>query len=136
MKDEEIDFDQAKPINLQAEVTPEKTKAFFAGEKESPLQPKEITEEMLSKYFEMSQELDHLSKLVEMMRLDIKSLGKGGETIQRGKFVAMLKKVSGRKTMNWKRLVKELVGELSEADTEKYQEIGDESIRLEVRKLS
>jgi len=135
MPDEEVDFDQAKPLKLAAEVSPEKTVKFFQGEEANPLQPKELTEDLLSKYYDASLELDLLAKQVEMMKKDIKELGKGVETIQKGKFIAMFKEAKGRRTVEWDRLAKDLIGKLSDEDIAKYTKQGEPSVRLEVRKL-
>mgnify|MGYP001570319842 CR=1 FL=1 len=132
---DEIDFEKAVPMKLAAEVSPEKTTAFFHGEEVTPLHPKELTEELLAKYYDAALELDLLSKQVEMMKLDIKELGKGVETVQKGKYIAIFKAVKGRTSFNFKRFVKDKIGDITEADTEKYADVGDPSVRLEVRKL-
>ena len=68
MKEEEIDFDQAKPLKLAAEVSPEKTAAFFKGEEQTKLQPREITEELLARLYDNMQEAEMLAKLIEQAR--------------------------------------------------------------------
>ena len=135
MPSEEIDFDQAKPLKLAHEPDPAKIVKFFEGEEQTPIHPKEITEQMLADLYDNLQELDHLSKLVEMQKKDIKELGKGSENIAKGAYVACFKTVKGRKSVKWERLAKDMIGTLTDADLSKYTEQGDESVRLEVKKL-
>lgn len=132
---DEIDFESAKPIQLAAEVSPEKTVQFFSGDKETPLHPKEITESMLAKLYENLADLEQLSKLTTMMKNDIKELGRGLENVQKGKYIAMFKVVKGRRSVNWQRLTKALIGDLKDEDLEKYSEEGETTTRLEIRRL-
>lgn len=129
------DFDNAKPIQLASEVSPEKTVAFFKNEEPNPLQPKEVTEELLARLYDNMQEAEHLAKLIEMDKKDIKELCAGVESVQKGKFIAFLKPVKGRKSVKWERLAKDLIGKLSDADLAKYTEEGEPSVRLEIRKV-
>lgn len=135
MSDEEIDFEKAKPVKVAAEVSPEKTVAFFQGEESNPLQPKELTEELLARLYENMQEAEHLAKLIEMSKKDVKELCRGVETTQKGKYVVILKQVKGRRTVNWKKLTKAMIGDLKDEDLEKYSDEGELSVRLEIRKL-
>lgn len=135
MGDQEIDFDQAKPVKLAAEVSPEKTVAFFKGEEQNPLQPKELTEEILARLYENMQEAAHLAKLIEMDKKDVKELCRGMETAQKGKFIAILKPVKGRRSMNWEKLCKAKIGKLTDEDIEKYSDESDPTVRLEIRKI-
>jgi hypothetical protein len=86
---------------------------------------------MLSRLYENMQELDQLKKLVEMDKKDLKELAGESETVQRGKFVALFKKVKGRKSVDWEKLSKDMIGKLSEADLEKYTSEGEPSIRFD-----
>jgi hypothetical protein len=131
---DEVDFEAAKPVKLAAEVNPEKTVNFFKGDPSNPLQPKEITEELLARLYENMQEADHLAKLIEQDKKDVKELGRGLETIIKGKYIAMFKTVKGRTTFNFKKFVKDKIGEITEEDNEKYADVGEPSVRLEVRK--
>jgi hypothetical protein len=133
--DEEIDFDQAKPLKLAAEVSPEKIVDFFKGEESNPMQPKEITEEILKRLYENLEEAAQLAKLIEMDKKDLKELAAGLESVQKGGYVAFFKEVKGRKSVKWEKLAKDMIGKLSEDDLKKYTEEGEPSIRLEVRKV-
>lgn len=139
MSEKEVDLEAAKPALLAKEKTSEERAAeavrFFKGEEETPLHPKEISEELLARLYDNMQEADMLAKLIEQDKKDVKELGRGSETIQRGKYVAILKSVKGRKSVAWARLAKAMIGNLSDDDLEKYTETGDESVRLEIRKL-
>ena len=132
---EEIDFTQAKPLKLAHEADPAKIAKFFAGEEANPIQPKEITEEILARLYENMQEADHLAKLIEMDKKDVKELGKGLENVIKGKYMACFKTVKGRKSVKWDKLAKDMIGNLTDADMEKYTEFGDESVRLEIKKI-
>ena len=57
------------------------------------------------------------------------------ESVQKGKFIAFLKPVKGRKSVKWEKLAKDMIGKLSEADLAKYTEEGEPSVRLEIRKV-
>jgi hypothetical protein len=132
--DEEVDFDKAKPVKLVAEVNPEKTVKFFAGEEQSKLQPKEITEELLARLYDNMQEAEMLAKLIEQDKKDVKELGRGSETIIKGKYIATFKTVKGRKSFNFEKYVKDKIGAISEAEEEQYSDVGEPSVRLEIRK--
>jgi hypothetical protein len=135
MTNDDVDFESAKPVKMAAEVNPEKTIAFFKGEESNPIQPKELTEEFLERLYENMRDAEHLAKLIEMGKKDVKELCRGMETTQKGKYVVLLKPVKGRKTVNWKKLTKALIGDLKDEDLEKYSEEGEPSVRLEIRKL-
>ena len=135
MPSEEIDFDQAKPIKLAHEADPSKIVKFFEGEEPSPIQPKEITEEILARLYDNMQEAEQLAKLIEMDKKDVKELGKGLENVIKGKYIACFKTVKGRKSVKWEKLAKDMIGKLTDADLEKYTEFGDESVRLEIKKI-
>ena len=134
MKEEEIDFDKAKPLKLAAEVNPEKTVAFFKGEEKNKLQPSEITEELLARLYDNMQEAEQLAKLIEMDKRDLRELGKGLETVIKGKYVCVFKTVKGRKSFDFKKYVKDKIGAITEEDEEKYSDTGEPSVRLEIRK--
>jgi len=133
---EEIDFDQAKPVKLVAEVSPEKTVAFFAGAEKTRLDPKEITEELLARVYDNMAEAEMLAKLIEQDKKDLRELGKGLETIIKGKYVCAFKTVKGRKSFDFKKYVKDKIGAITEEDEEKYSDTGEPSVRLEIRKQS
>ena len=135
MPSEEIDFDQAKPVKLAHEADPAKIVKFFEGEESSPIQPKEITEELLARLYDNMEEAKQLATLIEMDKKDLKELGKGVENIIKGKYIASFKTVKGRKSVKWDKLAKDMIGKLTDADLEKYTEQGEESVRLEIKKL-
>ena len=135
MPSEEIDFDQAKPIKLAHEADPAKIVKFFEGEEPNKLQPKEITEELLARLYDNMEEAKQLATLIEMDKKDLKELGKGIENIIKGKYIASFKTVKGRKSVKWDKLAKDMIGKLTDADLEKYTEQGEESVRLEIKKL-
>ena len=131
----EIDFEGAKPIKLAAEVSPEKTVAFFRGEEQTPLHPKEITEAMAARLFENLEEKKHLDHLIEMDKADIKDLAKDQTNIIVGKYVLLLTHKKGQRKVNWAKLSKDLIGKISDEDLDKYTEEGESSVSLSVKKL-
>lgn len=133
---DEIDFDQAKPLKIVKETTAEEVVKFFKGEEQTPLHPKEITEEMLARLYDNLEEARMLALLIEQDKKDLKELGRGSENIVKGKYVASFKVVKGRKAVRWEKLARDMIGKLSPADLEKYTETGEESVRLEVKKLN
>jgi hypothetical protein len=128
---EEIDFEQARPVKLIVDVSPEKTVAFFKGEEENPLQLSDVDEAWMKEFSELLQELDHLSKLVEMKKLDLKRIAKGEETLQRGKFVALFKTIKGRRTVRWEDYVKSQIKNIPEAELAPYIKEGEPSVRFD-----
>lgn len=135
MKEEEIDFDQAKPLKLAAEVSPEKTVEFFSREQSTPLQPKEITEEIVARLYENLEEAKQLATLIEMDKKDIKELAKDQTTITVGKYVVMLTRKKGQRKVKWDKLAKDLIGKISDADLERYTDESDGSVSLSIRKV-
>ena len=129
--DEEIDFDQAKPLKLTADVSPEKTIAFFSGEEENPLQLKDVDEAWMKEFSEMLTELDALSKLVEMRKADLKRIAKGEDQLIRGKCMALFKTVKGRASFDKDRFIKDKIGKPTEQDIKDYTSFGDPSVRFE-----
>ena len=128
MGDDELD--DAIPL------TPaEKAVSLFKGEEQTPLHPKEITESLLARLYDNMEEAKQLATLIEMDKKDLKELGKGIENIIKGKYIASFKTVKGRKSVKWDKLAKDMIGKLTDADLEKYTEQGEESVRLEIKKL-
>jgi hypothetical protein len=133
---EEIDFDQAKPLKLVAEVNAEKTVNFFKGDTDNPLQMKDVDEAWMADFSEMLQDLDQLSKLVEMKKIDLKRIANGAEMLQRGKYVGMFKTTKGRTTFDRDRFIKDKIGKPTEQDLREYSSQGEPVIRFEgIRKL-
>ena len=104
----------------------EKTVKYFGGES---------TEEDLRSIYELKTEIASLDALVEEKIRQVKEQNKGMENVQRGKYVASLKTVSGRVTTDWKQAYKDAVGEMPGADASKYIKKSDDSVRLEVRRI-
>jgi hypothetical protein len=132
MADEEVDFEAAKPVKLVADVTPEKTVAFFGGALEdSPLDLKDVDEKWMLDFSELLTEFDAMSKLVEMKKLELKKLAKGAEMLQRGRAVALFKTVKGRVTVDWQGYVKGQIKSIPPAELEPFTKRGEESVRFE-----
>lgn len=128
MPDDELD--DAVPMTAA-----EKAVSFFKGEEDSPLKPKEITEEILKRLYENLEDQKHLAKLIEQDKKDLKELAAGLESVQKGKYVAFLTVRKGQKKVKWEKLAKDMIGKLSEADLSRYTEEGEESVSLSVRKV-
>ncbi len=135
---DEVDFEAAKPVKLASEVSPEKTLAFFKGDVEAgnPLKPKEVTEELLARLYENMQEAEHLAKLIELDKADLKELGHGLESVQKGKYVAFFKEVKGRRTVRWEDYVKAQLKTIPAEELAPYVKEGEPSVRLEIKKVN
>jgi hypothetical protein len=131
MSGDDDELDNAVPL------TPaEKAVSFFKGEEDNPIKPKEVTEEILARLYDNLEEAKQLEKLIEMDKKDIKELAAGLESVQKGKYVVFLTVKKGRKTVKWDKLAKDMIGKLTEADMEKYTDVGEESVSLSVRKVT
>ena len=89
----------------------------------------------LSRYHEVSIELAALEGLQKSLRAELIEAGKGEESVMAGDYAAFFKKVQGRVSCDWKQAYRDAVGEMPEADVSKYVKKGEESIRVEVKKL-
>lgn len=89
----------------------------------------------LARYREIQTEIESLEAIKESLRQEFIQLGRGEESISAGGFACFFKKVAGRVSTDWKQAYRDAVGEMSEADVSKYVKKGEESIRVEVRKL-
>lgn len=103
---------------------------FKMGIKEGELAAK------LAHYHELCTEITAMEASKDALRKEILEAGKGEESITAGGYAAFFKKVSGRVSTDWKRAYKDAVGEMPEEDAEKYITKGDDTFRLEVKKLS
>lgn len=128
MGDDELD--DAVPM------TPaEKAVSFFKGEEDSPLKPKEITEEMLARLFDNMQEMELLAKLIEQDKKDLKELARGEETVTKGKFAAFFQTRKGRKTVDWQEFIKSQIGKPTEEDLKPYTKVSEDSVSVSVKKI-
>lgn len=89
----------------------------------------------LAHYHELCTELLAMEASKDALRKEILELGKGEESISAGGYAAFFKKVAGRSSCDWKTAYKDAVGAMPEKDVEKYITRGEESVRIEVRKL-
>lgn len=130
------DLEDAVPVKLVADVSPEKIVAFFGASEDNPLQAKDITEEDLASLSSLMLELDSLSKLVEMKKADLKRVAGGSDTLQRGKYLAIFKTVKGRSSFDHKRFIADKIGKPTEEDMKQYSSQGEPSVRFEgIRRL-
>ena len=92
-------------------------------------------EKKLAYYFEVMTEISALEATKEQLRKDILELGKGQESLSAGKYAAFFKKVSGRVSCDWQKAYKDAVGEMTEEDARKYIKRGEDTVRVEIKKL-
>lgn len=91
--------------------------------------------EKLARYHEVSVELAALEGIHKTLREELIKAGNGQESLMAGDYAAFFKKVQGRVSCDWKQAYKDAVGEMPEADVSKYVKKGDETVRVEVKKL-
>lgn len=101
---------------------------------ERPIAEVEL-EKKLARYREIQTEIEALEAVKESLREEFIQLGKGEESISAGGFACFFKKVAGRVSTDWKRAFRDLVGEMKPEDVSKYVTKGEDTIRVEVRKL-
>lgn len=89
----------------------------------------------LARYHEIMTEIEAMNSCKEALRSEILLLGKGEESISAGGYAAFFKKVAGRSSCDWKAAYKDAVGAMPEKDVEKYITRGEESVRVEVRRI-
>lgn len=94
-----------------------------------------LKEEDLKAYFEMKAEVEMLQGLLEEKRNYILEKTKGMESAMAGEYAAFFQKVSGRVTTDWKTAYRDAVGEMPSADVSKYVKKGEDTIRMEVKKI-
>ena len=89
----------------------------------------------LARYHEIQTEILALEASRDALRGEIIQAGRGQESVMAGDYAAFFKKVQGRVSCDWKAAYRDAVGEMPEADVSKYVKKGEESIRVEVKKL-
>jgi len=89
----------------------------------------------LARYRELATEIEILEEAKERLRKELIELGKGEESITAGGYAAFFKRVKGRESFDWKRFSEDKVGKPTDEDKEKYGKTGEDSVRVEVRKL-
>jgi len=95
----------------------------------------ELKEEDLRAYHEMKAEIEALEGLLEEKRKHILKVCRGMDQAKAGKFAVFFTKVKGRETFDWKAWATGLCGKPSDADREKYTKTGEESTRMDVKRL-
>ncbi len=95
----------------------------------------DLKEADLKEYLDLKTELDALTDLVKQKRESILEKCKGMESAKAGNHVAFLKTVAGRKSVKWEKFAKAMIGKITDTDLAPYTEQGEDSIRLEVKKL-
>jgi len=89
----------------------------------------------LARYHELATDIAALEGLRESLRKELLQLGRGEESIAAGDYAAFFQKVSGRVTTDWKQAYRDAVGEMPSEDVTKYVRKGEDSVRVEVKKL-
>jgi predicted phage-related endonuclease len=89
----------------------------------------------LSRYYELKTEIEILEQRKEEIGKELKEAGKGVESLMAGDYAAFFQKVSGRVSTDWKQAYRDAVGEMPSEDVSKYVKKGDDTIRMEVKKI-
>ena len=99
-----------------------------------PIEQIELAKKM-ARYHEITTELAALESLKDALRTELIQAGRGLDSIMAGEYACFYKKVQGRVSCDWKQAYKDAVGEMPEDDVTKYIKKGEESVRVEVKKL-
>lgn len=89
----------------------------------------------LARYHEVTTELAALEAVKDALRKELIDAGKGAESLMAGDYAAFFKKVQGRVSCDWKEAYRDAVGEMPEADVSKYVKKGEDTIRMEVKRI-
>jgi hypothetical protein len=89
----------------------------------------------LAHYHELCTELTAMEASKEALRKEILEAGRGEESISAGGYAAFFKKVSGRVSTDWKRAYRDAVGEMTSDEAEKYITKGEDTVRVEVKRI-
>jgi hypothetical protein len=90
---------------------------------------------MLARYLEVTTEIAALEAVKDDLRKELLERGRGVESIMAGDYAAFFQKVSGRVTTDWKQAYRDSVGEMPGDDVKKYVRKGEDSVRVDVKKL-
>jgi hypothetical protein len=90
---------------------------------------------MLARYLEVTTEIAALEAVKDDLRKELLERGRGVESIMAGDYAAFFQKVSGRVTTDWKQAYRDSVGEMPVDDVKKYVRKGEDSVRVDVKKL-
>lgn len=93
-------------------------------------------EKKLAYYLELTTEIEALTATKDAIRKEILEAGKGEESLMAGNYVAFFKAVKGRTTVDWQGYAKAQLKDIPAAELEPYTKRGEDSIRLEVKKLA
>lgn len=95
-----------------------------------------LDEHLLSDFLAAKRKKEAFEKLEDDLRARIvKALGKERGDILRGTHVVTAKDVSARKSTDWERFVRDVIGEVKPEDLKPYIKEGKPSLRIEVREL-
>jgi hypothetical protein len=119
----------SEEYEVEEEIHP--TAAHF----EKPISEIELGKK-LAYYHELCTEIEAMEASKAALRKEILEAGKGEESIMGGGYACFFKKVAGRSSCDWKTAYKDAVGAMPEKDVAKYITRGEESVRIEVKKLS
>lgn len=89
----------------------------------------------LARYREIQTEIEALEALKDSLRQEFIQLGKGEEFIKAGDHVCYFKQVKGRESFQWKEWATKLCGKPTEADLKEFTKHGEDSVRIEVRRM-
>lgn len=117
-------------VDWEKEGTKKKIVDFFSSDSSQA-----VLEEQLRSYYELKEQLEKIEEAIKENREAILLSCRGMETAQAGDYIAMFKAVKGRETVDWKRLVSDEIGKVEPETMEKYTKRGEDSVRVEIRKV-
>lgn len=92
-------------------------------------------EKMLARYYEVTTEIASLEAVKDALRKELLEAGRGVESVMAGDYAAFFQKVSGRVTTDWAQAFRDLVGEMKSEDVSKYVRKGNDTVRMDVKKV-
>jgi hypothetical protein len=89
----------------------------------------------LARYRELATEIEILEEAKDHLRKELLEAGRGMESLTAGDYAAFFQKVSGRVTTDWKQAYRDAVGEMPSEDVSKYVTKGQDTTRMEVKRI-
>jgi len=105
---------------------------------QQPISQIELAKKM-ARYYELKTEIELMKERLDELTKELKEAGKGEESVMAGDYAAFFTKVTGRVTTDWPRFLNEFVipkiGKLQEGDMTPFIKRGEDTVRMEVKKL-
>lgn len=89
----------------------------------------------LARYRELATEIEVLEEAKDRIRKELLELGKGCESLMAGDYAAFFKPVKGRVSIDWQGYCKSQIKNIPPEELAPYTKQGEDSVRLEVKKV-